>query len=188
MYRRFFKRTFDILFAASALVLLSPLMLIVAALIKLEDGGKFLFRQKRVGRDNTEFEVLKFRSMPEDAANLPKALAAELPVTKIGRFIRRTNIDELPQLFNILRGDMSIVGPRPPLASQEALVRMRIENGAIRCLPGLTGWAQVNAYDGIPEAEKARFDGEYADSVSFIKDVVIILRTFVFVLRKPPVY
>lgn len=188
MYSGFLKRFFDIVFAAVSLALLSPLMLLVSLLIKLEDGGPIIFRQARVGHRAESFEVFKFRSMPVDASNVPKSEAREIQVTRVGRFIRRTSIDELPQLFNILRGDMSIVGPRPPIASQTALISLRNKNGAFDCLPGLTGLAQVNGYDGMPETEKAGFDGEYAGHVSFAMDIKIVLRTFAYLTRKPPVY
>jgi O-antigen biosynthesis protein WbqP len=126
--------------------------------------------------------------MPVTAANVPSVDASTIKITKIGKFIRRTNIDELPQLFNVIRGEMSIVGPRPAIQSQTALVLQRAENGAENCLPGLTGLAQVNAYDGMPETEKAAFDGEYASGISLIKDLKIIGRTFSYLTRKPPVY
>lgn len=188
MYRKFFKRLFDVFLSGSSLAALSPLMLLVSVLIKIEDGGSVLFRQTRVGKNGETFDFLKFRSMPVNAANVPKTEAAAVPITKIGRVIRRTNIDELPQLFNILRGDMSIVGPRPAIPAQEALCRLREESGALDCLPGLTGLAQVNAYDGMPEIEKAQWDGEYAAKLSFLNDLRIILRTFAYLTRKPPVY
>jgi len=188
MYSGFLKRAFDITVAAGSLILFSPLMAVVAILIKLEDGGPVFFRQKRTGKGGREFEFLKFRSMPVDAANLPSVDAGAIKVTRIGRFIRRTNIDELPQLFNVLRGEMSIVGPRPAIQSQTALLSLRKEHGADNCTPGLTGLAQVNAYDGMPETEKASLDGEYAAGVSFVKDLKIIGRTFSYLTRKPPVY
>lgn len=188
MYRNFFKRAFDVFLSAISLFFLSPLMLLVAILIKLEDGGSILFKQKRVGINGQSFDFLKFRSMPITAANVPKTEAVKIPITRIGKIIRRTNIDELPQLFNILRGEMSIVGPRPAIPAQTELCLMRKENGALNCLPGLTGLAQVNAYDGMPETEKAKFDGEYQTNLSFLNDLKIILRTFAYLTRKPPVY
>lgn len=188
MYAGYLKRAFDITVAAGSLILFSPLMAVVAILIKLEDGGPVLFRQKRIGLDSRGFEFLKFRSMPVNAANVPSADAESIKITRIGKFIRRTNIDELPQLFNVLHGEMSIVGPRPAIQSQTALLSLRKEQGAENCTPGLTGLAQVNAYDGMSETEKAAFDGEYASSVSFIKDLRIIAKTFSYLTRKPPVY
>lgn len=188
MYDGFLKRIFDIWVASFALVVLSPVMIIIAILIKLEDGGDVLFRQTRIGKDSGNFTVFKFRSMPTGTANLPSALAADVKVTKIGRFIRRTNIDELPQLFNVILGDMSIVGPRPPIPSQIELCAMRKENGADRCLPGITGLAQIRGYDYMPETEKVSYDAEYSNNLSFWLDLKIIFGTLPVLTRKPPVY
>ena len=188
MYRNFFKRVIDILFSLAALVAFSPLLLCVAIAIYFEDRGKIIFRQRRVGANGTTFEVLKFRSMPEDTGEFESALAHELPITKVGRFIRRTNIDEVPQLINVLKGNMSIVGPRPPMTSQVRLCELRQQNGSIQCLPGLTGLAQIHGYDGMPDEEKAHWDGEYAKSVSLSHDARIVIRTFSYLRKPPPVY
>lgn len=178
----------DVAMSGLALVLLSPLLALVALAIKLQDGGPVVFRQRRVGRGGQVFTLLKFRSMPENIGDVPSASAAALRITRIGRIIRRTNIDELPQLLNILRGDMSIVGPRPALPAQERLIELRHGNGAFRCAPGLTGLAQIRAYTGMPETEKAGHDAEYAANIAFGRDVSIIVRTVAYVLRPPPVY
>jgi lipopolysaccharide/colanic/teichoic acid biosynthesis glycosyltransferase len=188
MYRNVLKRILDIVLALLALALLLPVMLAVALWIYLEDRGPIFFTQERLGRKGRAFNFLKFRSMPVNTKNLPSAKAKELPVTGIGKIIRRTNIDELPQLINILKGDMSLVGPRPAIASQEKLLVLRHKVGADEIAPGLTGLAQVNAYDGMPENEKARWDGEYAANLSFLTDVKIVLRTFAYLTKKPPVY
>jgi O-antigen biosynthesis protein WbqP len=188
MYRRFVKRFLDIVIAALAVTLLAPLMLVIALCIFLEDRGAIVFRQRRVGTNGGTFQVMKFRSMPENTADIESAKANGLPVTKIGKFIRRTNLDELPQLINVLRGDMSLVGPRPPIPSQEGLCRLRESNGSMRCVPGLTGLAQINGYDGMPDEEKAQFDGEYAENMSLLVDAKIVLRTFGYLKKKPPVY
>ena len=188
MYRKFFKRFFDIVLSGCGLVVLSPLMLVVAVLIYLDDGGPVIFRQKRVGRSGTLFQLLKFRSMPVDTGDVESARANGLRITRVGRIIRRTNIDEIPQLVNVIRGDMSIVGPRPPLPTQEALVTMRKQNGALDCAPGLTGLAQIKGYTGMPDTEKAGLDGEYAASVRFLHDAKIILKTFGYLRKPPPVY
>jgi O-antigen biosynthesis protein WbqP len=188
MYRAFLKRLLDIVLALLALILLAPVMLIFALWIYLEDRGAVFFLQQRVGKNGKTFKFLKFRSMAVNADNVESARAKELPVTKVGRIIRRTNIDELPQLFNILKGDMSLVGPRPAIPSQEKLMRLRQKNGADDIMPGLTGLAQINAYDGMPENEKARWDGEYAANMSFLNDVKIVALTFAYLTRKPPVY
>lgn len=188
MYERYIKRGLDVVLSGAALIVLSPILLVTTLAIRLEDGGPALFVQERVGRNGTRFRFLKFRSMPVDTATVPSAGAATLTITRVGRVIRRTNIDELPQLINILRGDMSVVGPRPAIATQEDLLRMRAENGSARCRPGLTGMAQVNSYDGMPDTEKAAYDGEYARNLSIATDISIIVRTFGYLLRPPPVY
>ncbi|HJU84223.1 MAG TPA: sugar transferase [Holophagaceae bacterium] len=188
IYRRFFKRVLDALVAAFSLLLLSPLMLLTALAIRLEDGGPALFRQMRVGRDGHPFSIFKFRSMAVNAGNLPSAQAGGLPITRVGRLIRRTNIDELPQLLNILKGDMSLVGPRPALPSQEHLTELRRANGALACRPGLTGLAQVESYDGMPEEEKAKHDGAYSARVAFLRDLWLVLRTFAYLAHRPPTY
>ena len=170
------------------MVVLSPVFGLIAIAILLDDGRPVLFKQQRVGRNGEPFELLKFRSMPVNSGDVPKAAATTLRVTRVGRVIRRLNFDELPQLFNILRGDMSVVGPRPALASQEALCQLRRESGAVRCRPGLTGLAQVNAYDGMPEEVKAKFDAEYVETLSLPNDVRIMVRTVGYLRHRPPVY
>jgi O-antigen biosynthesis protein WbqP len=188
VYRTFFKRLVDILLASVALAVLSPLMLSVALVIWLQDRGPVVFRQSRVGKDGRLFGFLKFRSMPVGTPNVASTERHLIRITPFGRFIRRASIDELMQLFNILRGDMSIVGPRPPIPTQENLIRLRRENGSLQLRPGLTGWAQVNSYDHMPEGEKARLDGEYAAKLSFWMDARIILRTFLYLTKEPPTY
>ncbi len=182
------KRAFDIASSGLALLVLSPVLLATAVAIRIEDGGPALFRQARLGRAGGHFTVFKFRSMAVGSANVPSAAGTALPITRVGRFIRRTNIDELPQLLNILRGDMSVVGPRPPIPSQEALITDRRRTGALALRPGLTGLAQIKSYDGMPEAEKAEWDGRYAARVTLAGDLRIILRTFGYLLHRPPVY
>jgi O-antigen biosynthesis protein WbqP len=188
MYRKFFKRFLDIVLSLGGLILLSPLMLIIATAIYVDDRGRIIFRQKRIGASGRVFQVLKFRSMPENTGDVESAMAHQLPITRVGRFIRRTNLDELPQLINILSGDMSIVGPRPPIPSQLGLCRLRESNGSIDCLPGLTGLAQINGYDHMPDEEKAQFDGEYAETMSLSVDLKIVLRTFGYLKKRPPIY
>lgn len=182
------KRFMDIVISSSALLLLSPVILVAALAIWAEDRGHPIFRQIRVGRGGHPYELFKLRSMPINTGHVPSTEASRLRITRVGRIVRRTNIDELPQLFNILRGDMSVVGPRPALASQTHLLDLRRQSGADDCKPGLTGLAAIKAYDGMPEDEKARWDGEYASTRSFGLDCRIILRTFLYLLRRPPVY
>lgn len=188
MYNTIIKRTLDIFLAGIALIILSPIMLICMIIIKIQDGGPALFKQRRTGRNGQEFLFLKFRSMPVNTPNVQSSDVAKLRITPFGKIIRRTNLDELPQLLNIIKGDMSIVGPRPPIPSQEHLIDLRRKNGALALRPGLTGWAQVNSYDFMPEEEKASLDGEYAKSVSLWMDIKVILRTFLYLTKKPPTY
>jgi O-antigen biosynthesis protein WbqP len=188
LYARFGKRLLDGVLAAAALMILFPLLLIVAVAIFVEDRGPPIFRQPRVGWHGEPFTLLKFRSMPVGSSQQPSAAVGGLRVTRIGGVIRRTNIDELPQLVNILRGDMSMVGPRPALASQTALNALRRENGAWEVRPGLTGLAQVSSYDGMPDTEKAMLDARYSSRVTFARDFCIVLRTVGYLARRPPVY
>lgn len=186
-YERYGKRAFDLVVSLGACLVLSPVMAIVAAAIRLDDGGPALFRQARVGRNGVTFVIFKFRSMPIGTAHLASADARALRITRFGRFLRRTNLDELPQFLNILRGDMSLVGPRPPLLSQYDLITLRRESGAIACVPGLTGLAQIHGYDGMPVSEKAAHDAQYACSVSFRTDLAIIGKTFLYLRQPPPI-
>jgi O-antigen biosynthesis protein WbqP len=163
-------------------------MLLIAAAIRLGDGGAALFRQQRLGSGGRKFTLLKFRSMPVCTADLPSSQARGMRITPVGRFIRRTNLDELPQLINILCGDMSVVGPRPALPSQMELTKARMSNGAIACRPGLTGLAQINSFDGMSDEQKALWDGRYAAHVTFAGDLRITFSTFQYLLKPPPVY
>lgn len=185
-YARFLKRPIDLVAGGCALAVFSPLLAATAIAIRLEDGGPALLWQRRVGRNGTRFRMAKFRTMPVGAPILPKVRAGDLPVTRVGRILRRTSLDELPQLLNIVAGTMSFVGPRPALPEQEELLDLRGANGSDRCRPGLTGRAQVRARDGMPDVEKARLDGEYAASIGLVADVVIVLRTFAYLVRQPP--
>lgn len=182
------KRLLDLLIVFVAAVVLLPLMLFIIILMKLFDPGSIIFKQKRVGKEGKLFDFYKFRSMPINTDDIPSDKVGQPKLTWIGKLIRRTNLDELPQLFNILKGDMSIVGPRPPIPSQRELVELRQQNGSIDCRPGLTGLAQIRSFDGMSVAQKAEFDGEYAQKVSLLNDVGIILKTFIYLLKPPPVY
>ena len=188
MYMPYGKRLFDILFLLVTAIFLSPLLLLTALLIKIFDPGPVVFRQKRVGRDGVSFEFFKFRSMPVNTGDIPSDQLGQIRLTWIGRFIRRTNADELPQLFNILLGEMSFVGPRPALPCQIELINGRKFNGSLLCKPGLTGLAQISSFDGMSVNEKAAMDGQYAQSISFRNDLLIIIKTFSYLLKPPPVY
>ena len=187
MYKRFMKRGLDILLSSLALIAASPLFLIFAVLIKIDSKGPVFFRQKRIGIHCTIFEILKFRTMRIDT---PHDLATHLLqnpdywITRIGRFLRKTSLDELPQLINILRGEMSIIGPRPALWNQDDLVSLRERYGANDVVPGLTGWAQINGRDSITLEEKARLDGEYVSNISLFMDIKCIFMTISVVLNR----
>lgn len=181
------KRLLDVVLAVVGLVVLSPALLAIALLIMLDSGGPVLFRQTRVGVHKKNFCILKFRTMRVDApGDIPTHLlgAPELYVTTMGRFLRKTSLDELPQLVNILRGEMSFVGPRPALWNQDDLVSERDRHGANDIRPGLTGWAQVNGRDALSVTVKAMLDGEYVQRMSFSMDLMCILRTIGSVLHR----
>lgn len=185
MYLHFGKRTLDIVLSFLAIVVLAIPMLIIAVAIKIDDPGPVLFRQKRVGKGKTYFMLYKFRSMKVSTPDVPTHLLEnpEQYITKTGKFLRRTSLDELPQLFNILTGKMSIVGPRPALWNQEDLVALREPYGANDALPGLTGWAQINGRDELALEEKARLDGEYVENIRFLFDCRCVFKTVLSVLK-----
>ncbi len=188
MYKLFIKRFLDIFFSLIGLIILSPILILIAVVIFFQDFGSIIYIQERVGKDGLIFKFYKFRSMAMNTPNVPSSETSKLKVTPFGKVLRRTNLDELPQLINILKGDMSIVGPRPPIPSQENLIRLRETNGALKCRPGLTGLAQVNSYDYMPEEEKSNWDGTYARSISALTDLKILLKTILYLTKKPPVY
>lgn len=168
MYKRGIKRLLDIILSFMALVILAIPMLIVAIAIKIDDPGPVFFKQKRIGVHKTEFELYKFRSMKVNTPNLPTHLL-ENPqqyISKVGAFLRKTSIDELPQCWNILKGEMSIIGPRPCLPKQVDLIEERDKYGANDVVPGLTGWAQINGRDELEIPVKARLDGEYTAALN----------------------
>ena len=190
MYQKFGKRLIDIILSACGIVVLIPLWVILAIAIKIDDPGPIFFRQKRIGQDeNGEkqfFQIYKYRSMkmctPKDC---PTHLLQnpEQYITKVGGFLRKTSLDELPQIFNILAGQMSIIGPRPALWNQDDLYEERAKYGANAVRPGLTGWAQINGRDELPIDVKAKLDGEYVRNLSFAFDVKCFFGTIVSVLK-----
>tara|TARA_B100000579_G_C22683416_1_gene781433 strand:- start:329 stop:895 length:567 start_codon:yes stop_codon:yes gene_type:complete len=188
MYNLFVKRFFDIFISILFLATLSPLFILIFFSIKIFDNGPVLFTQRRIGKNGKEFIFFKFRTMSIDTLELPSDMISNPKISFIGQLMRRTNIDELPQLFNILIGDMSLVGPRPALFSQKSLIDMRFKNGSINCVPGLTGLAQINSYNSMPESKKAKFDEIYSLNISPSLDFFIIIRTFFYLLSPPPVY
>ena len=180
------KRLLDILFCIAALFLLSPLLIIISILIRLTSPGPALFRQKRIGKDGHPFEILKFRSMRTDAPhNTPTHLLADSAryITPIGRLLRSSSLDELPQLFNILKGDMSLIGPRPALYNQTDLLLERKKYGALGIRPGLTGWAQINGRDELDIETKARLDGFYVQHIGLRMDFICFWGTIFSVLH-----
>jgi len=181
MYRKFGKRLFDFTTALFAFILLSPLFLILCLMIKVDSKGPVLFKQRRVGLDKKEFLILKFRSMKIDAPKDQPTHLLKNPdefITPLGKFLRKSSLDEFPQLINIIVGQMSIVGPRPALYNQHDLIKLRDRGDANSIRPGLTGWAQVNGRDELPIATKSKFDAEYVQKMSFTFDLMCIVRTF----------
>lgn len=179
------KRFLDICISAVSLVIFSPLLLLTVLLVRLTSPGPAVFTQKRAGRNGKIFTIYKFRTMRRDTpSNLATHLLSnpESFITPIGRFLRKTSLDELPQLFNVLRGDMSLIGPRPALFNQYDLIRLREEAGVNRVRPGLTGWAQVNGRDLLSIPEKVAYDREYVENLSLRFDLKCLLRSFTSVL------
>lgn len=173
MYK-FFKRTLDIVLSFLGMLILSPFFLLLVLAIKLDSKGPVLFKQKRVGLHKKHFYILKFRTMRMDTPKDTPTHLLENPeqwITKVGKFLRKTSLDELPQIWNIFVGDMSIIGPRPALWNQYDLIEERDRYGANDVLPGLTGWAQIHGRDELPIAKKAELDGYYIQHLSFGLDV-----------------
>lgn len=179
------KRIFDFICSLLSIIILIPIFLMLMIIIKLTSEGPILFKQRRIGKDNKEFKILKFRTMRIDTPNVATHLLEnpEQYITSIGKFMRKTSLDELPQLFNILKGEMSFVGPRPALYNQYDLIEMRTKAGVSELIPGLTGWAQINGRDEIPLEEKVRLDKEYLEIRGFWLDIKIIFLTFFKVLK-----
>lgn len=179
------KRVLDVVLSGAAAVGLSPLMAACAVAVRATSPGPVLFRQERTGIHGSTFRMYKFRTMRVDTPQLPSHMMdANAWLTPVGGFLRSTSLDELPQVANILRGDMSIVGPRPPLPSQTDLIAARAEGGANDVPPGLTGLAQVSGRDELPIAQKAALDNEYARTASLALDARLVLMTFAKVLRR----
>lgn len=180
------KRIIDIVLSGIALILLSPVFLILSILIKKESEGPILFKQKRVGLNKTHFNILKFRTMRIDTPKDSPTHLLENPdqyITKIGKFLRRSSLDELPQIWNIFRGEMSIIGPRPALWNQYDLIEERDKYGANDVPPGLTGWAQINGRDELPIDVKAKLDGEYVEKKSLWMDTKCFFLTILSVVK-----
>jgi O-antigen biosynthesis protein WbqP len=156
--------------------------------IFVDDGPPIVFVQTRIGRYGRPFTLYKFRSMVRNVGDIPSHQASVLGVTRVGRIIRRLNVDELPQLVNVINGSMSIVGPRPALPQQTGWTSIRNANGAITLRPGITGLAQVEAFDGMSAAQKAEYDYEYVRRLGLLCDIAVLARTVAYLARRPPVY
>jgi lipopolysaccharide/colanic/teichoic acid biosynthesis glycosyltransferase len=173
------RRAFDVVVAGAGLVLLSPLLALAAAAIRMESRGAVIYRQRRVGRGGHEFDVLKLRTMVDGAEHIGAGLAVnkgDARITRVGRILRRTSLDELPNLINVLRGEMAIVGPRPTLPAQVAQYTER-ERGRLAIRPGITGWAQVNGRTSLPWAQRIELDLWYIEHRSWRLDLKILWRS-----------
>lgn len=187
MYKRYIKRCIDIVLSLLGILITWWLILIIVVIIKCTSKGPVFFRQKRIGIHKSEFYILKFRTMRIDTPKDTPTHLLENPdqyITSIGRFLRKTSLDELPQILNILSRQMSIVGPRPALWNQYDLITKRDQYGANDIRPGLTGWAQINGRDELPIDVKARLDGEYVKNLSFLLDMRIFFLTFASVWKR----
>ena len=191
MYKNFFKRLIDIILSFIGTVVLIPFFVIIGFIIYIDDPGPIFFKQKRVGKDKKIFWLHKFRSMKVKTPDIPTHLLSnsEQYITKAGKILRKTSIDELPQVYDILIGKMSIIGPRPALWNQDDLIAERDKYGANDVRPGLTGWAQINGRDELPIEVKARFDGDYVEKLNkggfgaFFMDCKCFLGTILSVLK-----
>jgi len=185
-YVNYMKRFLDFILALLGLIILSPVFLLLIVAIKLDSPGPILFKQRRIGKNKTEFYILKFRTMKIDTPKDTPTHLLENPesfITRVGKFLRKTSLDEFPQIINILKGEMSIIGPRPALWNQYDLISERDKYKANSIYPGLTGWAQINGRDELPISVKARLDGHYVKNMSLLFDVKVFILTIISVLK-----
>lgn len=180
------KRMFDFCVSLFLLILLSPLLAVIALVILIDDGAPVVFRQKRVGKNAENFEIIKFRTMKKGTRNAATAKLSEADeqITRSGRILRKTSLDELLQLVNVLNGSMSLVGPRPLIPEETDIHELRLEYGVYSVRPGVTGWAQINGRDNLSAKEKALFDKEYIDKQSLLFDIKILIKTVGVVLKR----
>ncbi|WP_433773052.1 sugar transferase [Bacillus wiedmannii] len=186
IYKKSLKQIIDFIFAIVGLVVSSPVFLLLIICIKLDSKGPVLFKQRRMGKGKKEFYILKFRTMRIDTPkDMPTHLLEDpdMYITKVGKFLRKTSLDELPQIINIIKGEMSIIGPRPALWNQYDLIEERDKYGANDVTPGLTGWAQINGRDELPIDVKAKLDGEYVEKLSPLFDLKVFFMTIKSVLK-----
>lgn len=191
MYNRYIKRLLDVTLSLIGLIVLLPVFTFISIRIKADSKGSIVFEQKRIGKGKSLFTLYKFRTMFTDAPSEVPTHKLQTPnehITKVGRFLRRTSLDELPQLWNILKGDMSVIGPRPALWNQDDLIAERDKYGANDVRPGLTGWAQINGRDELEIPVKAALDGEYARKMSFLFDVRCFFGTIVSIFKHEGVF
>ena len=180
------KRAFDFTVSLILIIILFPLFLLISLIVLIDAGSPVIFRQYRVGKDNKLFYIYKFRTMRRGVRNVATAelTDSEKYITKSGRILRKTSLDELPQLVNVLRGDMSFVGPRPLIPEEKEIRALRKEYNVYSVRPGITGWAQINGRDSLSIEEKALFDKEYIDKQSVLFDIKILFRTVLVVLKR----
>ncbi|WCE96231.1 sugar transferase [Limosilactobacillus fermentum] len=191
IYRTTIKRIFDAFFGVLLLICLSPLMLVLAIWIKLDSKGPVLFKQERVGRNGKRFTIYKFRSMSDDAPHQMATSEFDTAlsyITRSGQLMRKTSLDELPQLVNVVKGEMSFIGPRPLIPKEEKVLRLRHANGVESLAPGITGLAQVRGRDEVTDTQKADYDGEYASNVTLRGDFSILVETMLAVLARRGVH
>lgn len=186
MYKHFLKRFFDVVLSGLGIIVLIPFWIFITIAIKIDDPGPIFFKQDRIGINKTHFNILKFRTMKVDTPHDMPTHMLENPeqyITRVGKFLRKTSLDELPQLFNIFSGKMTIIGPRPALWNQFDLIEERDKYNANSVKPGLTGWAQINGRDELEIEVKAKLDGEYVEKQSFLFDLKCFIGTVFSVLK-----
>ncbi|MGR8837844.1 sugar transferase [Leuconostoc falkenbergense] len=190
VYRRFLKRFFDLLLAIFLFIILLLPLIIIALIVKLTSKGPILFIQERYGRNSRPFKLYKFRSMTDSAPQIANSKFTDIQnyITPVGMFIRKTSLDELPQLWNIIKGDMSFIGPRPLANTDARVVALRQQNGADQVLPGISGLAQINGRNNLSDEKKAIYDEKYAKEVTFALDLRIIITTIFIVLKMSDVF
>ena len=190
VYRRLLKRFFDLLLAIFLLIILLLPLIIIALIVKLTSKGPILFIQERYGRNSRPFKLYKFRSMTDSAPQIANSKFTDIQnyITPFGMFIRKTSLDELPQLWNIIKGDMSFIGPRPLAKTDEKVLSLRKQNGADQVLPGISGLAQVNGRNNLSDEDKAVYDAKYATHLSFRVDMLLTMETLVSVLKRDGVF
>lgn len=186
IYKNYIKKIFDLLMATFLIIVLLPVLLVVYIILRVTTDDTVIYKQDRVGQYGKVFQIYKFRTMPKNTPILVGKQRAKIrnQVSKFARFLRSTSIDELPQLVNVIKGDMSLIGPRPVVLQEVALIQLREKSGANSVKPGLTGLAQVNGRKQLNNIEKAKFDAMYADHVTFKADILIVLRTLPIIIER----